>query len=83
MMKEANEKLSKAMDEMNERICSSAFGDVESLKTMDPVTLKTVQSYLNFVDAAKEYMRKEAEMMDSINEKLETLLDQTRKGVCR
>lgn len=81
MMKEVNEKLSKATDEMNECICSSAFGDVESLKTMDPVTLKTVQSYLNFVDAAKEYMRKEAEMIDSINEKLEMLLNQTRTGV--
>ena len=79
-LKEKGKELVNASNELNKTAMTKIMGDVDTIKTMDPMTLQLVQNYMKFVEASNEYITEVSDMMADIDYKLETLLSKT-KGV--
>ena len=71
MLNEAK-KMVKLVDEMME-VCNGLF-DLSVLGNMDDDEFNMIKLYMKAIDLSKEYMLKQAEVMDKQTEKLDLIL---------
>lgn len=73
-MKKASEKFIEATNNMNECIKTQMFKEI-NIEDVSPETLALMQSYTKLMKASIEYIAEASKLMDSMDEKLNKLLE--------
>lgn len=77
IMKESVKRLCEEVDVLTDTIVKK-LGDKDCIQELDADTLSMLQSSLRLMDASKSILISEAVMLDTINEKLDLLLKNTK-----